>query len=119
VIAGDAMRRRQEVAVAMQVYGFTFDARVSLDRVEELILLAVYAAEGVHGAVRVRLEAGYLLDRKTRTCAVEAGTSVGETVAQVLTSHLTREFGEDSFRVECVEREASPAADPRRQGAAR
>ena len=66
----------REVAVARQVYRYRFTAKVPLDQAEETLLLAVYAAEGVHGAARVRLEAGYLLDRKTRTCVVEASTAV-------------------------------------------
>lgn len=88
--------------MARQVYRYRFNAKVPLDQAEETLLLAVYAAEGVHGAARVRLEAGYLLDRKTRTCVVEASTPVGETVAQVFTGYLSREFGEDSFQAESV-----------------
>lgn len=92
----------EEVDVRRQVYRYRFSPDIGLDRAEEILVMAVYAAEGVHGAARVRLEAGYLLDRKARTCVLEASTAVGETVARVFTNYLSREFGEDSFEIEVL-----------------
>ncbi len=88
---------------------FTLEPDVLLDDVEELLLLSLYGAEGIHGAARVRLESGYLLDGKTRTLVVDVTTPVGETVVQLFTGYLTRDLGEDSFRVEKVD---SPVSAP-------
>jgi hypothetical protein len=63
-------------------------------------MLAVLSAEGIHGRARVRLDAAFYLDEKKRACVVDAATPVGQTVAQIFTGLLTREFGEDAFTVE-------------------
>lgn len=88
--------------MARTVCRFQFAPGPSIEDVEETLLVALYGAEGIHGAARVRLEAGYAVDEKARTLVVDAGTPVGETVVQLFTGYLTREFGEDAFEVERV-----------------
>jgi hypothetical protein len=78
---------------------FVFRPGVSLENAEESLLLAVLAAEGIHGRSRVRLDATFRLRRDKRTCIVDVGTQVGRHIAQIFTGFLAREFGEQAYRV--------------------
>ena len=82
-----------------QVRIFTFEPDVSMESVEESVLLSVLAAEGLHGAGQVRLDAAYHVNPRKRACVIDVGSDVGRDVARVLTGFLIREFGEDSFDV--------------------
>lgn len=98
-------------------YRYEFRPNVPLREVEESVLLAILAAEGVHGEAQVRLDAGYDFDEPARACLVDASTAVGETIARVFTGFLRKEFGEDAFRVERVAVDDRPLR--RSEGAAR
>lgn len=83
-----------------EVYCYRFTSGVSMSAVEELLLLAVLAAECLHGSAVVRLEAVFCLDEQKRSCVVDATTAVGRDLARIFAGFVTREFGEDAFRVE-------------------
>jgi hypothetical protein len=83
-----------------EVYRYSFIEGVSMTDVRESVLLAAFAAEGVHGRTQVLLDAGYHVDEKNRACVVDATAPVGKTICQIFTSLLAREFGEGAFRVE-------------------
>jgi hypothetical protein len=83
-----------------ETYRYSFDSGVALQEVEESLLLAVLAAEGLHGRSRIHLEGAFRLDKTARTCVVDATTDLGRDIAQIFTQLLTREFGERAFRVE-------------------
>jgi hypothetical protein len=85
--------------MSQDVYRYTFDEKTSLTEVRDSLMLAVLSAEGIHGRAKVRLDAAFYLDEKKRACVVDAATPVGQTVAQIFTGLLTREFGEDAFTV--------------------
>ncbi|NIM21249.1 MAG: hypothetical protein GTN64_02325 [Candidatus Latescibacteria bacterium] len=68
--------------------------------VEDTLMLSVIAAEALHGRSQVHLDATFRLDTKQRVCEVIAGTEVGRDIARIFTGFLTREFGEDAFRIE-------------------
>lgn len=82
------------------VYRYSLGPEIQLDEAEHTLHLAIYSTEGIHGAARVRLEAGYHLDAESRICILEASTEVGETVGRIFTALLSREFGEDQFNVQ-------------------
>ena len=84
-------------------YRLEFAPEISLDEVVLTFGLATYSAEGIHGAARVRLEAKYHRDDEGHALVMNAQTPVGLTVVRILTALLTREFGEDSFRVRLQE----------------
>ena len=88
--------------MAKEVYRYSFDESVPIDDAEESLLLAVLAAECLHGESRVRLDAGYCLDKEQQACVVDAATVVGQDICKVFTGFCIREFGEDSFKVERV-----------------
>lgn len=80
-------------------YQFEFKKTADMAGVENALLMAVIAAEGIHGRSRVNLEADFNTNQAVRTCFVNADNQVGEDIAKVFTEFLNLEIGEDSFRV--------------------
>ncbi len=78
-------------------YCYRFASELALNEVEDSLLLAAMATEGLHGRSRVRLEARFVLDRNRRECSIEAGTEVGRDLARIFTGLLTQQFGEQAF----------------------
>lgn len=83
-----------------KVYRFEFKQDVPSKAVEEHLFWAVFNAESVFGKPRVRLDASFLFDREKNVCVIDKTTEVGRHIAQVFTSLITREFGEEAFKVE-------------------
>lgn len=89
-----------------EIYRYQFGDAVSSRDIEETLLLAVLAAECLHGQSRVRLDAAYCLDEDHRACVVDASTDVGRDISRVFTGFAIREFGEDAFQVKRVNPDA-------------
>ena len=85
-----------------ELYRYNFDSKVPIRDVEESLLLAVVAAESLHGRSLVRLDASFRLDPQKHSCVVDAATDVGRAIARIFTGILSREFGENSFKVRCI-----------------
>lgn len=85
---------------------FTFGVEVSMEEVDGTLRLSLMAAESLHGADRVRLEASMHLDPLHRTCAIATHTPVGRSLAVIFLGYLRREFGEGA--VDLVKREDHP-----------
>jgi len=86
-----------------KAFRFEFEPSIQLTEAELSLHLALYAVEGLYGEARVRLDASYHLDEAGRGITVDCGTEVGAAVVQVFTRLLSREFGEDAFRVRRTE----------------
>lgn len=85
-----------------EAYRYTFSDDVSPSTAEDLLLLAVVAVECLRGGSVVRLDAACQFDETHRTCVVDGDTDVGQSIARIFTGYLTREFGEQAFRVERI-----------------
>jgi hypothetical protein len=105
--------------VTRTIYRFRFEPKVPMDAVEASILLSVFAAEGLHGPARVRMDGSFLLAEKRRVCVVDATTQVGRTISKVFTGLLLREFGEDLVQVERIVDETLPRCAATRSPGAR
>ncbi len=96
------------------LYRYRFDEQLVLDEIEDTLVLALLAAEALHGEAQVRLDVGHHFDREQRACVIDAGTDAGRDVNRLFVGFLRREFGERAFRVERVDtaslRETEPAA---------
>jgi len=90
------------------VYRFQFKQSVPSKEIEETLFWAVFNAESVFGKPRLRLDASFIFDRDKRVCVIDKSTEVGQHIAQVFTSLITREFGEDSFKVERLQPKEKP-----------
>jgi len=82
-----------------KAYKYEFRPDIGLRDVEDTLLLAFLAAEGVFGEARVRMDGSYSPDREARTLTVDASTAVGQVVNAVFTAYIIKEFGRDSFIV--------------------
>ena len=93
--------------MSQEQYRYTFDDDVPMDDVWGDLLVAVCAAEALHGRAQLRMDATFRLDPRARRCTVDASTPVGRTLARVFTELLSREFGERAFTVK-LKPEAAP-----------
>ena len=98
------------------LYRYQFTADVPLEEIEATVLLALFAAESLHGEAQVRLDAAHHLDPEQRTCIIDATTLVGQDFNRLFTGFLSREFGADAFQVERIA--DIPAGQPREIAAA-
>jgi len=73
---------------------------VPLEDVEAALVLALMAAESLHGAAQLRLDAAHYLDAERRACVVDASTELGRHLNQLFIGFLRRELEQQSFRVE-------------------
>jgi hypothetical protein len=89
-----------EAMMARELYRYNFDSKVPFREIEESLLLAVLAAEGIHGRTQVRLDASFSLDRAKRSCVVDAATEVGRSIVRIFTGFVSHEFGEEAFKIE-------------------
>ena len=98
--------------MTQDIYRYRFGESMVLHEAEESLLLAVLAVESLYGRSPVRLDAAFCLDREKRSCVVDAGSEVGRAIARIFTGFLTRQFGEEAFRVERLAGLTSESAAP-------
>ena len=78
---------------------YVFRKTIAASDIEETLLLAVLAAEGLHGQSQVRLEAAYDFDDEQHACVIDCESDVGHDICRIFTGYAIREFGEDAFKV--------------------
>jgi hypothetical protein len=78
--------------------------------VEETLLLAVMAAESLHGQSKVRMDAAYQMVTEKRACVIDGTTPVGRDICRIFAGYAIKEFGEDSFKVRRVEEQLEARA---------
>jgi len=93
-----------------EIYRYAFGPDVPPDEIENTLLLAVLAAESLHGKSRVRLGASYCFDEGKRACVIDATSDVGRDISRMFTGFAIREYGERSFSVRRVDRMPEPKA---------
>ena len=93
-----------------EVYRYSFTSSVAFAEVEASLVLAIMAAESLHGQTRVRLDAAHAVDAGKRSCVIDASTLVGRDLNRLFVGFLSREFGPDAFKVERVD--AMPNRQP-------
>lgn len=82
-----------------RAYRYQFREGVDGRDVEDTLLLALLAAEGVFGEARVRMDGAWSTDREARTVTVDAATPVGQIVSAVFTVFAGKEFGRNAFSI--------------------
>ena len=87
-----------------EVYRFQFAADVTNSQVERRLLLAAANTQNVFGEAAMRLDASFRFDRRTRVCEIDRGTEIGRHIAKLFVAYVSREFGDDSYTVERIER---------------
>lgn len=85
------------------VYRYSFSRLVPMDQVEAPLMLAALAAESLHGRSAMKVEASFRLNKRARTCIIDAGSKVGHDIARIFAGFLAGVFGEGAFQVERAE----------------
>lgn len=80
-------------------YRYQFRRDIDLRDVEDTLLLARLAAEGVFGEARVRMDSTFRIDRDARTVTMDAVGAVGRIVNAIFTVYAIKEFGRTAFTV--------------------
>ncbi|MBU1074442.1 hypothetical protein KKG45_14470 [bacterium] len=81
-------------------YNYTFHSGTDMSQVEDTLVLATMAAEGLHGRCSIQLDASFKCDATALTAEVDVSTDVGRTIARIFTAILSSTIGETMFRVE-------------------
>ncbi|HEY3787615.1 MAG TPA: hypothetical protein VGL71_02115 [Urbifossiella sp.] len=81
------------------VYRFEFGDAVAIEEIEGTLLLALAAAEDLHGS-QVRLDGEHAFDAVLKVCVINAATAVGRDLNKLFAGFLAREFGAAAFHVE-------------------
>ena len=82
-----------------RTYRYKFNANIAMQQVQEILMLATAAVEGLHGRSRINLDASYRLNEKERICEIEAGNEVGCAIARIFTGLLANGIGEGEFKI--------------------
>ena len=85
-----------------EIYKYEFPADLSIQEVERSLALSVLTTESLHGRSQVRMDASFFVDVEKHACVIDADTEVGRDIARIFTGYLTREFGENAFRVKRI-----------------
>ena len=91
------------------VYRFRFLANIPAEEIEVSLLLAILAAESLHGEAQVRLDAAHFFDAERHLCVIDAATPVGRDLNRLFIGFVRREFGLDAFQVERAQAERPEA----------
>ena len=85
------------------IHRYRFASSIAFEDIEANLILAIFAAESLHGECKVRLDASHAVDAHQRICVIDASTQVGRDINRLFTGFVLREFGPDSFRVERID----------------
>src|SRR5262245_43467809 len=89
---------------------YTFGENVPPEEVEASLVLAVMAAEHLHGETAVRLDAPYSWEPGERRCVIADDRLAGRDLNRIFLGFLRREFEPTSF--DCVREEGGVAEIP-------
>jgi hypothetical protein len=93
------------------VYRYQFEPEVPLEKAEATLIMAIIAAEALHGQAEVRLSMRYLFGDEKHACVIDGDNDVTRQLVLVFTQYLIHEFGEDAFQVTLVSKD-NPAERP-------
>ena len=87
------------------IYRFQFQRHVPLARAEATLMLALVAAEALHGQPNVRLSVCYLFGKEKHACVIDGDNAIARQIVLIFTQFLIHEFGESAFQIrrECHE----------------
>ena len=88
-----------------ETYLYTFPNGTDMRQVEDTLLLAAMAAEGLHGRSRIHLDAGFRCTPAARRVEINGATDVGEAIARIFTALLATTIGEAAFQVSRTNKE--------------
>lgn len=100
-----------------EVYCYSFAPGPPAEEIEGALLLALVAAEGLHGEAKVRMECAHHFNAERRVAVIDAGTAAGRDVNCLFVQFLRRELGDTAFTVRRLGRADAPASAREQQTA--
>ncbi|WP_146452762.1 hypothetical protein [Bythopirellula polymerisocia] len=97
--------------MANTLYRYHFGSKIPAEDIEASLLLSILSTESLHGASQVRLDTAHYLDDTKHACVIDASTQVGCDLNRLFLGFLSREFGDDSFSVERIEKSACKSSE--------
>jgi hypothetical protein len=88
------------MTMSAEVFRYRFGTNAPIEEVEASLLLAVLAAENLHGEAVVRLDARHRFDAEARECVIDGASPAGLDLNKLFAGFLSREFGAGSFTVD-------------------
>jgi len=82
------------------VYKFAFRENVPTKEIEECLYWAAFNTESIFGKAKFRLDCSFHFDQRQKIVLIDKSTDSGKHLSQLFTSIVSREFGDESFRVE-------------------
>lgn len=83
-------------------YRFCFEPEVSMDEVEKALALSTIAVESIHGEQAMMIDGRFAVNKRARTCLIDAETQLGCDLARVLAGFLNNS-SRGCFRTDMVE----------------
>lgn len=84
------------------VYKFTFDDSIAMDDVERILALSTIPVESIHGESAMLVDGRFAVNKRRRTCLMDAESQLGNDLARVFTGFLNVKAA-GSFRVDLGE----------------
>ena len=84
------------------VYKFTFDDNVAMDDVERILALSTIPVESIHGESAMLVDGRFAVNKRRRTCLIDADSQLGNDLARVFTGFLNVNSS-GCFRVDFAE----------------
>ena len=84
------------------VYKFTFDDSVAMDDIERVLVLSAIPVESIHGESAMLVDGRFAVNKRRRTCLIDAESQLGNDLARVFTGFLNMSAG-GSLRVDFEE----------------
>jgi len=81
------------------VYRYRFEPDVPMEEAETSLIMAIVAAEALHGQPAVRLSLRYRLSEEQRACVIDGDNEIARQVVLIFTQFLLRQFGDDAFQI--------------------
>ena len=91
------------------IHRYRFEPDVPLEEAETTLVLAIIAAEALHGQAEVRLSLRYLFGEKKHACVIDGDNEAARHVILIFTQFLIHEFGENAFQVTLEQHAAKPS----------
>ena len=85
--------------MSREVYQYQFSKKVSVEKVETTLVLAITAVESLHGQSQTRLDARHFLDGGKQACVIDASTPVGRDLNRLFVGFLSQDFEPADFHV--------------------
>lgn len=74
-------------------YRFRFGSNVSASEMEDTLMLALMAVDGLYGRTRRKLDGCYRIDKEKRLCEIGATTKLGFDLGAIFAHYAVQEFG--------------------------